>query len=101
MAAEAEQCLADAKRKAPIAGHNIGDGARILSIDGNLDAVSGLNIRVGIYWTPTEFTGLAKQLQHPFDREVTVPPRVAYAMYQQARIGPKSVAKSREETVED
>ena len=76
----------------------IGKGYGLLSVIKN--GRSGLSrIELGIPWTTEEFTDLARQCEHPFDKEIRVPPAVAKAMSTIARAGPSGLKKKREETI--
>ena len=50
---------------------------------------------VGIPWSPEEFLTLARKLQHPFDWEVLLPPKIAKAIAAIAAFGPSGIARLR------
>lgn len=84
----------------PLRGYKIGSGARILSgSDSSMASGIGRKMEVGVFWSPTEFVSMARQCVHPYDREVSVPPEVAAAMYSQAVLGPEGIDAKRSEVL--
>ena len=55
--------------------------------------------QVGIQWPMEDFVTEATKVQHPFDEEVKVPQRIAQAIYNIAKLGPKGVAVKRRQTL--
>ena len=79
-------------------GMSIGKGYSLLS--DIKDGRTGLSrIELGLPWSTEEFTRLALECQHPFDKDVKVPPAVAKAMASIAKLGPSGIAKKREATL--
>ena len=60
------------------------------------DNISFPAIEVGRQWDPAEFVAQAQQLVHPFDQEVRLPPIVAGAIVEMARLGPTKLAALRQ-----
>ena len=54
----------------------------------------------GRAWSPGAFLHEAVKLTHPFDREPRLPPMVASAIVNMARLGPADLAKSRQATLD-
>ena len=71
-----------------------------MSIGGSSsDQENGLTIAIGRLWTQERFTDQATQCAHPFDKEQLVPPRVAKALLNQARLGPTKIKEKRKEAL--
>ena len=79
-------------------GTPIGKGFGLLS--DIKDGRTGLSrIEIGFPWTTEEFTELARECKHPFDKDVKVPPAVAKAMASIAKLGPSGIAEKRKGTL--
>ena len=83
-------------------GAYIPEGSRVLARVEETGSSAGIpreNIKVGIAWTPHRFVEAAKELTHPLDDTIKVPPSVADALLAQAQLGPYQLSAERESTI--
>lgn len=57
-------------------------------------------VEVGRQWEPAEFVAQAQQLVHPHDQEVRLPPIVAGAIVEMARLGPTKLSALRQKELD-
>ena len=55
---------------------------------------------VGVPWSHDEFTKLAREVQHPFDKRVKAPPTIAKVLHRLATLGPEAKVRRRLKTLE-
>ena len=94
----AARAISNKALKVEIRGHKVGEGTKVLSTGGSrMEEEGGLKITLGKQWTHEEFTKQALTCKHPFDREISVPARVAEALHAQARLGKQGIEDLRKE----
>ena len=88
-----------AKSKTSFADEPIGDqfingNAKVFDVAeyGELGLMKG---KFGVYWSKEEFVNQARDVVHPLDRQVAVPPRVAKVMFDQATKGKRWLIENR------
>ena len=55
--------------------------------------------KIGTHWTPSQFVAEALKVDHPYDKEVTLPPSVAQTFVEIAQLGPKALRDLRDGTL--
>ena len=94
--------VARKQKVSSINGLDIGDKVRVLDVaeaevgqsSGSSVFVAG-HVSIGIPWTEDEFLDQATKITHPFDWEVSLPPKIASVISHIAEAGPSNIKRYR------
>ena len=78
---------------------SLAPGTKMLRVLEEGDECGLSTIEIGLPWSTHEFITESLKVEHPFDREATVPPAIGKAIYNQATLGPSAIDKKRKEVL--